>query len=291
LFSATPRRLPEFGPKPQTKQLRDPALGKQGWGSTEAGIILLINLMPARHYPNAPITEALVDIRVNYAQGTTLEKLKKFGAEVRSQYPHENTRDVVQGKIDLSGPNPQSQSSRATVGYIFHSADRRQAVQVRMDGFTFSRFAPYQSWDHLIDETKRLWGVFVTELEPTTVLRVAVRYINQINLPLGSGQLSFENYFSTLPRIDTDQDVPLEQFFLRLVMPQNDLHAQLILTEALLPQQGASLGVILDIDLFRENLELSVRSGEIWDILDKFRERKNKYFELSITDAARELFA
>jgi uncharacterized protein (TIGR04255 family) len=247
--------------------------------------------MPNRHYPNAPITEALIDIRVIYPQGTTLEKLKKFGAEVRDRYPHENTREMMEGKIDFSTSKPLSQSSRSTIGYIFHSADRKQAVQVRLDGFTFSRFAPYRNWDHMMDETKRLWNAFVALLDPTSVLRVAVRYVNQINLPLKEGTLSFEHYLSTFPKIGTDDDILLEQFFLRLVMPQKDLSAQLILTEALLPEQGATLGVILDIDLFRENLSLPARSGEIWDMLEKFRERKNRFFETSITDAARELFA
>jgi uncharacterized protein (TIGR04255 family) len=247
--------------------------------------------MANRHYPNAPITEALIDIRVNYAQGTTLEKLKKFGEEVRERYPHENTREMMEGKIDFSTPTPRSQSTRSTVGYIYHSEDRKQAVQVRLDGFTFSRFAPYQNWGHMMDETKRLWDLFVALFEPTLVLRVAVRYVNQINLPLNEGTLSFEHYLSTFPKIGTDDDILLEQFLLRLVMPQNDISAQLILTEALLPQQGASLGVILDIDLFRENLSLPARSPEIWDMLERFRERKNRFFEVSITDAARELFA
>lgn len=246
--------------------------------------------MANRHYPKAPITEALIDIRVIYPQGTTLEKLRKFGAEVRDHYPHENAREMMEGRFDFSASQPLSQSSRSTVGYIFHSADRKQAVQVRLDGFTFSRFAPYQNWDHMMAETKRLWNVFISLLEPTLVLRVAVRYVNQINLPLKEGTLSFEHYLSTFPKIGTDDDILLEQFFLRLVMPQKDISAQMILTEALLPQQGASLGVILDIDLFRENLTLPIRSGEIWDMLEKFRERKNKFFEVSITDAARELF-
>jgi uncharacterized protein (TIGR04255 family) len=248
-------------------------------------------MAPNRHYPHAPITEALIDFRVAYPQGISLEKLKRFGAEVRGQYPNESPRDIVQGQIDFSMSNPHSQSSRSTVGYIFHSGDRRQAVQARLDGFTFSRFAPYQDWHHLIDETRRLWTVFVKLLEPTAVLRVAVRYINQINLPLKEGTLTFEHYLRTFPGMDMDDKVLLEQFFLRLVMPQEDLSAQLILTEALLPQQGASLGVILDIDLFRENLSLEVQSNEIWDMLERYRARKNKYFEASITDATREMFA
>ena len=248
-------------------------------------------MVPEQPYPNAPITEALIDIRVAHQQGISLEKLRKFGVGVRGEYPNESPRDILQGQIDFSMSDPKTQSSRTTVGYIFHSVDRRQAVQARLDGFTFSRFAPYQDWNHLVDEARRLWTVFVSILEPAAALRVAVRYVNQINLPLKEETLNFEHYLRTFPKMDIDGDVLLEQFFLRLVMPQQDLSAQLILTEALLPPQGPSLGVILDIDLFSENLSLDVRGSEIWDMLDRFRARKNKYFEASITDATRELFA
>jgi uncharacterized protein (TIGR04255 family) len=248
-------------------------------------------MVPAQPYPNAPITEALIDIRVAHHQGVSLEQLKKFGVAIRADYPSESPRDFLQGQIDFSMSNPQATPIRTTIGYIFHSADRRQAVQARLDGFTFSRFAPYKDWPHLVDEARRLWTVFVAILDPTTAVRVAVRYVNQINLPFKEGSLNFEHYLRTFPKMEVDGDVLLEQFFLRLVMPQEDLSAQLILTEALLPPQGPLLGVILDIDLFRENLSLDVRANEIWDMLERFRARKNKYFEASITDTTRELFA
>ena len=248
-------------------------------------------MLSVRHYAKAPITEALIDLRVSFGDDVSLEKLKQFGASVRDKYPNEATREMLQGQFDFRSPSPSSHSSRSVMGYIFHSEDRRQAVQARLDGFTFSRFAPYVDWRQLLDEAKRLWGQFVTLLNPNAVVRVAVRYVNQINLPLKHGTLAFENYLKTFPGLGLEEDVVLEQFFVRLVMPQQDLGAKLILTEALLPQQGASIGVILDIDLFRENLAINPQSNEIWDILETFRERKNKYFEASITDATRELFA
>jgi uncharacterized protein (TIGR04255 family) len=248
--------------------------------------------MPTRrHYTNAPITEALIDLRVTYGQGMSLEMLKRFGAEIRSEYPNEATRDLFRGQITLDPSAPAAHSSRSTIGYIFHSADRRQAVQARMDGFTFSRFPPYEDWDHLVEETKRLWSLFVKVVRPVTVIRVAVRYINQIDLPLKEGSLRFEDYLRTFPASGVEENVELEQFYVRLVMPQKDIAAKLTLTEALLPPQGSHIGVILDVDLYRENVTLDVRSDEIWAILDSFRERKNRYFEASITDASRELFA
>lgn len=253
--------------------------------------------MPShRHYPRAPITEALIDLRVAYRPGISLEKLKGFGSEIREQYPNESARDMVQGQISMTEAAPVVQSSRSTVGYIFHSIDRLQAVQVRLDGFTISRFAPYENWDHLVEETRRIWSIFVRSLQPDKVLRVATRYVNQINLPLKEGTLKFEDYLRTFPACGLTEDIALEQFFLRLVMPQTDLSATLILTEALLPPQAPlppkseTLGVILDIDVFRQNLDLDVHSDEIWAMLELFRSRKNKFFEGSITDATRELF-
>lgn len=244
----------------------------------------------SRHYPHAPITEALVDLRVNYGPEVSLESLRAFGAHIKASYPHEGTRDMLQSEITVVAGQPKTESKHTTLGYIFHSEDRRQAVQARIDGFTFSRFAPYQDWTHLIGEAKRLWTIFVDALRPKTVSRIAVRYINQVNLPLKDGTLRFEDYLRTLPVSGSDEEIALEQFFLRLVMPQQDLSAKLILTEALLPREGDYLGVILDIDLFRENTSLDSRSAEIWDILETFRERKNRYFEASLTDTTRVLF-
>jgi uncharacterized protein (TIGR04255 family) len=229
---------------------------------------------------------------VKYPAEISLERLKKFGSEIQKQYPNEAPRELLQGQISFGPAEPQTQSTRTMLGYIFHSVDRRQAVQARLDGFTFSRFAPYEDWPRLLSETKRLWNLFVNLVQPSEVTRVAVRYINQINLPLRDGALRFEDYLRTFPEIKgLDEGVILEQFFVRLVLPQPDLDSKLVLTEALLPQQGDYLGVILDIDLFKENVTLDVRSQEIWGILEMFRSRKNKYFEASITDAARGLFA
>ncbi len=241
-----------------------------------------------RHYPRAPITEALVDLKVNFRDGISLDRLKGFGAKVKNSYPHEETREMVQAQLTMQGG---ASTSRETLGYLYRSSDKLQAVQARRDGFTFSRFAPYETWEVLIAEARRLWTLFVEVTNPTEVQRVAVRYINHLLLPITSGRLKFEDYLRTFPVVGEGAGQDLEQFFVRLQLPQKDLGATLILTEALLPPQvPESVGVILDIDLFRDGTSLMPSSEEIWGILKTFRDRKNLYFEGSITDACRELF-
>jgi uncharacterized protein (TIGR04255 family) len=244
-----------------------------------------------RPYPHAPIKEALVDFRVKSREDISLHDLRPFGQEVKGSYPSETTREQFQAQFNIGG---EASSDQKTIGYLYHSADRRQAVQARLDGFTFSRFSPYVDWPQLIEEAKRLWHIYVAAVRPQSIDRVAVRYINQLNIPIpASGELDLKQYLRTYAEIGPDAPQLVEQYLLRMVLPQGDLGAILVLTQAILPQppprQNAS--VLLDLDLFREGVDLPVDSDEAWTILATFRERKNLYFEASITDAMRELFS
>lgn len=248
-------------------------------------------MLPPRHYPHAPIKEALIDLLVVNRDDISLQDLKQFGVALKEQYPFESPRELMQAQFQFGGPAPSS--SHSTIGYLFHSSDRKQAVQARLNGFTFSRFEPYLDWQSLREEALRLWSTFVEITRPKSVQRIALRYVNQLNLPLKNGTLEFDDYLRTFLRFgeEAGKEQILEQFFIRLVLPQEDLKARLVLTEALLPASNSdTIGVILDIDLFRENISLPTGSQELWAILDDFRNRKNEYFEGAITDAARELF-
>ena len=179
-------------------------------------------------HSNAPITEALIDIRVAHKPGISLERLEEvWGLSSRGVSEREPPGTFCKAKLisvcPILKPSPAGLPSDRSVTLL----DRRQAVQARLGGFTFSRFAPYQDRHHPIDEARRLWTIFVAILEPIGALRVALRYVNQINLPLKGGTLNFEYYLRTFPKLEIDGDVLLEQFFLRLVMPQEDLSAQL----------------------------------------------------------------
>jgi uncharacterized protein (TIGR04255 family) len=250
--------------------------------------------MPAeKHYPRAPIKEALIDLRVKHADGSNLDSMKAFGSVIEKEYPYAATRGMVQAKISgvIPGPQPNFSSSQTVLGYIYHSTDRLQAVQGRLDGFTFSRFFPYQDWASFRAEAQRLWDIYVKTTEAKIVERVAVRYLNVLDLPAVEGTVRFEDYIQTLPNSGIEGDQELEQFLVRLVLPQSDLNGKLVLTETLLPEQLPNrVSLLIDIDLFRESSSFSVNDAEIWNTLDKFRLRKNEYFEAAITDKAREMF-
>ena len=243
---------------------------------------------PRRHYAHAPITEALIDIQVELPPISELGQLERLHESIAAQYPGKRKRIEVHGEI-TGGEQVGATATQSLKGFNFSSADGRQIAQVRRDGFTFSRLSPYETWEGLRDEARRLWEIYRAATKPTQINRVAVRYINQINIPLP--MRDFGDYLRTMPLVSPDLAQGLSGFFMRLEQPQDDIGTHLVLTEAMMPTTAANIcPVALDIDVFGQGLKLTA-DKEVWDLLELLRDRKNDVFEGCITDATRSLIS
>jgi len=243
------------------------------------------------HLSRAPIQEALIDVRVRFSQRMALETLAKFADQVRDAYPTSGTRETWQGGFHLRvGERPMvAEPEGGPDGYISTSADQRQVVQARVDGFTFSRLREYQDWDQLRKEAKRLWDVYRQITSPDSVTRVAVRYINQIKLPAPVQSLG--EWLRTGPDVSPLLPRELAGFYMRLEIPFPQANARAILTQALLTKEIAPqerIPILLDIDVFRTG-EFAPESESIWDALEDLRAIKNEVFFGSITKRTQEL--
>lgn len=174
-------------------------------------------------------------------------------------------------------------------GYLFTSVDGRQVVQARLDGFTFSRLKPYDKWEALRDEARELWQHYVQIASPETVTRVALRYINRIEIPLP--MRDFKDYILTTPEIAPALPQGLDSFFMRLVIPDSKTQAVGIVTETVEPvdESGKRLPLIFDIDVFR-TAAFNVQDNAMWETFENLHDLKNEIFFKSITSKAKELF-
>jgi uncharacterized protein (TIGR04255 family) len=229
-------------------------------------------------YPKAPITEALIDIRVTLPGEITLADLARVNIGEDVGYPQRRNQFAGEARIAI-GEQLGATTQQTHNGYVFVSSDERQIVQVRLDGFTFSRLAPYDRWEIFQEEAHRLWTLYRLAAEPVSINRVAVRYINRLDLPFPMEDL--RDYLRTVPEVSPALPQELSSYVMHLEIPQEDIGAS--------PPDQNTASVLLDIDLFRV-FETSIGEGELWRLLDQFRIRKNEVFEACITDAARELF-
>ncbi|MEW5816558.1 MAG: TIGR04255 family protein, partial [Spirochaetota bacterium] len=204
------------------------------------------------------------------------------------QYPDKKTRHKWEGKFEFKkGEPPVSSGTEAIYGYIFTSADQKQIFQARIDGFTFSRLKPYETWEQLRDEAHRVWQLYGGVVS-TEITRVALRYINRMEFPLPIRD--FSDYLTAAPIVPAGLPQGVSSFLTRVVIHEPEIDAAAIITQALEQVVNPSiLPIILDIDVFKQKSE-GISEEDAWDTLDKLRHFKNKIFFESITEKAKELF-
>ncbi|MCB0834599.1 MAG: TIGR04255 family protein, partial [Bacteroidetes bacterium] len=240
------------------------------------------------HYVNAPITEAVIDIRVRVPEKIGTFELEEFYDKESGRYPNKKELKFVEARF-TAGEQISAAAKQLPHGFAYTNEDKQQIAQVQLNGFTFSRLQPYQSWEPFRDEGRRLWEVYRDLVQPEMVTRMAVRYINRLDLPLPLSD--FKDYLRTVPEVAPDLPQGLAGYFMHLTIPYEDIQSTLLLNQAIIqPKREGVVSVVLDIDLFRK-MDRPDEEQEMWHFFETLHERKNDIFEACITDRTRELIA
>lgn len=234
----------------------------------------------------APITEALIDVRLPQDGLASLEALNQVKERWEKTHVRVQTQSVWSGMLRLQASEPPEAltSSSAINGYAFIRDEGKSVTQARKDGFTLSRLAPYQSWETLLNSAKELWEEYAQIVQPPTICRVALRYINHIPLP--SGALDLAQWFSIYP-ILPDGFGPIAAFQLNTVSahPHSPSLVSMLNFSPLEQQTPADSTLnkfLLDVDVWQEGTFKT--SKEIWDCIEDIHTFKNDLFFGSITD-------
>lgn len=242
-------------------------------------------------FPRAPITEALIDIRVSPPEDISFDQLEQFAATVSERFPTKEERfQRISGiRFERDAPFEVIEDKSEKMGFILFSESRDKAVQARTDGFTLSKLKPYESWHALRDEARELWALYRELVAPGKVVRLAARYINRIEIPIPISD--FKDYILTVPEIAPEVPQGITEFFFRVTIPKPEIDAIAIINSTMQPptEDGKVLPYILDIDVAR-NVEIKPDSKKIWDILEDIRNYKNEIFFNSITERTKKMF-
>ncbi len=242
------------------------------------------------HLPKAPITEALIDIRVELPSKASVDTLRPFCDEVRIEYPQSRERRKGHAEFTFGKPGQTAITVEPEHpdGYVLTSVDGTQIVQVRLDGFTFSRLKPYKTWDHLHQAARPLWARYCDLASPTSVTRIAVRYINRLELPLPVE--SFKDWLTTTPEIAPALPQGMSGFFLRLNIPFAEPRGFANVTLAIEPGDYTGyVPVIFDIDAFLPG-PFYPKDDAMWDRFTNLRAIKNEVFFNSLTPRTVEMY-
>jgi uncharacterized protein (TIGR04255 family) len=239
-------------------------------------------------YAKAPITEAIIEFQVENPEGLAIDALEKLHVQVADGYPHKDAIRLASITAQVEADKDIMSTTTSTpLGWAFAREDRRQVFNARLNGFAFARLYPYETWGAFRTEARRLWNLYRAAASPVAVTRIGVRYINRLDLPLPF--TDFKEFLRATPELPPELPQSLSGYFFQTMIPIADLSAMLVLSQGRVPPaKPEHASIVLDIDLFRDE-DLPTNDDDLWQLLDRFRLKKDEVFEACITQKTREM--
>jgi len=247
-----------------------------------------LNMARSRHLSNAPIVEAVFDFKVKQKKSFETGRLTALADSLSNSFSEpQEIRPVGFIHLFKDKDATQGEPERALLGYKLITESTKNILQIRRDGFTYSRLKPYTDWDNLIGETQRYWNLYYEACAPEIITRSAIRYINHFIIPGNAALL--RQYLESPP------DIPkgCSQNINRFVTQVTSMHSENTMSNFI--QVFESTGkphestIIMDIDVYQQK-EVEPENEDIWLVFGEFRKIRNNLFFGNITEQAVEIF-
>ncbi|MBL8695535.1 MAG: TIGR04255 family protein [Planctomycetes bacterium] len=240
---------------------------------------------------NAPIIEAVLDIDCDMPQALEAAGFEQTIKDAfQDRYPKFRRQLLQEQQVHLGGADrPPNFSVRYEVSSLqMLQSDEKQLIQVRANGYSFNRLAPYTSLDAYTNEIERTWKKFVSLASPTQVRVVRLRYINRIRIPSALSSLDIREYVRTAPSLPAEMELESTGFMTQHTAIDRSGHmVQIVLAKE--PMQDDAHSIILDITVAREESTEPENWTWITSQIQSLRALKNNIFRLSLTERCLEL--
>ncbi|HEY3321496.1 MAG TPA: TIGR04255 family protein [Planctomycetota bacterium] len=244
-----------------------------------------------RKLQHPPIVEAVLDIECDLPPGRPFAEIESMARErFRDQYPKRRSQTLHQIQFELRPDSASKQDVRLGVqAFQFLHEDEKQLVQVRLQGFSFNRLAPYTTLDDYLPEIQRTWGLYSDLASPIQVRTIRMRYINRILLPR-LPKIDLDEYFAVAPRMPEEKSLTMTGFLKQFSAIEDATRNQVNFVLTSQPPELEKFPFILDISV------TSPARGEpkdwqwILGQIQSLRGLKNRMFEKAVTEKCLTLF-
>jgi uncharacterized protein (TIGR04255 family) len=213
------------------------------------------------------------------------QALADVGKQLATRFPKSEEFIAVEARLSPALPPAQRKSYH---GQRFKSEDGTEIVQFRIDGFTYNRLKPYPGWDAFFPQALDLWRLYVATTAPEAVTRMAVRYINHLELPALPDDLS--RFLTAPPTLPEAIPGRITGFRNRVSVHDTQAGLSAHLTQACDPNpEPGALTVTLDVDAYKP-LTSEIGDNELVAMFGALHDFKNALFFGSITEATAEMY-
>jgi uncharacterized protein (TIGR04255 family) len=239
-------------------------------------------------YPHAPITEAVIEVRVD--RDIEDKVLEKIARKLKPHYKMSSPRREIGFLIDnTTGGDIKIQEDSA--GYHLSSEDQADIVLLTKRHLTTARLPPYPGWEEFSEQAWKNWETWSKLVPKYPIVRLGVRFINRIDIPLASnGKLNLDEYFTFQPRFKQFKKT-LQSYLVQVRFETFAPNWVATITSAPVHPHPVpeAMSFTLDIDVFRDR-EIPMHPKELWATIDEARIVKNDLFERALTEKTKDLF-
>lgn len=229
-----------------------------------------------------PIREAVFDLRYLPATQPRIERIREFCDQFRGDFPQINEMVVFDVRADISHEEKKNfHSQRILNGYRLSNQKRSFVLQLRSDGFTFSKITPYVSWEEIRTEVSPILERFFDFFSEVHITRIALRYINFFTLKL---EQSANAYFKILPSYPSNLSKHVDGFKVQLFLPNREQGLKSVIAFSVEPTKTVkTFSTTFDIDIFKEHIYDKENIKDMLEDFEKIRDYKNLIFFSCLT--------
>jgi uncharacterized protein (TIGR04255 family) len=241
---------------------------------------------------NPPIVEAVFDVDCDLPPGFDLMALEaQSRARFGDQYPKFRPQFLQELQIEpAEGIQPKISSQSAVQAFQSLHEDEKQVVQVRRQGFSFNRLAPYSSLDNYLPEIEHAWRLYVDLVSPVQIRVIRLRYINRILVPLTANIVDLDVFLRIAPRLPDEDSLALSGFLSQQAAVEKSTGHQVNLVLTAQPPVSEKLPVILDITVASQSTADPADWSKILAVIGSLRALKNRVFFNTLTAKCIQLF-
>lgn len=240
-------------------------------------------------YPNNPIIEALCEFKFSPQEPWDVTVAGLFYQEIQDQFPQkkQDAGFEIKARPTEKGIEQLIETIPSRIRFI--SEDGLKMVQLIPNTLVINHLRPYPVWDKFKEIIIKNFKLYNKIAKPSEIVRIGLRYINKIYLPLGA---EIEDYFNFYPTIPKELPQRIEKLNLRLEMPFGGKE-RLILWLREIPSEKdrpEEIPFILDLDYISIQKRDPNDITDIENYLDKANHNIYSAFENCLTDKCKERF-
>jgi len=217
-----------------------------------------------------PIVEALIDL--HFTTEINAQDARLWLEEAAGS--HGTVSELQEHRVDIGADGPSTDT--LAIGASLQGFGQSNAlIQLKRASLTFNQLKPYPGWEQFECWTRSAMQDLHAVFEGRTVDRIAVRFINRINIENLASKIS--RYIRAFPTNHFGPDTEMHGFVTKLNVGWPPFFGNVVLATP----QGSLSEILIDIEIFRQISASGIQNVLLgWDELKpEMRRRKNDAFE------------